>query len=139
MSNEDSTLPAAKCIDGDKTTKTVDNLCHSNRDANERAPWLALDFGASDTSVERVDIFNRADCCGERLKNVEVRVANELPTDGSQMFSGGSLFDKFDGPGFNGQHIIIPGKCPLLMNRDHYQYFRSSQVRQICHYPNGQC
>ena len=109
MSNEDSTLPAAKCIDGDKTTKTVDNLCHSNRDENERAPWLALDFGDSDSSVERVDIFNRADCCGPRLKNVEVRVSDELPTTSSQMFSGGSLLGKFDGPGDNGQHVIIEG------------------------------
>ena len=129
MSNEDSTLPAAKCIDGDKTTKTVDNLCHSNRDENERAPWLALDFGDSDSSVERVDIFNRADCCGPRLKNVEVRVSDELPTDGSQMFSGGSLFGKFGGPGYNGQQIIIEGLYPLLTNRDHDQYSRSSQVR----------
>ena len=109
MSAEDPDFPPARCIDGDKKTRTQEGICHSKRDENERAPWLALDFGASDTSVERVDIFNRADCCGDRLRNVEVRVANDLPTYGNVMFSSGSLFGKFDGPGDNGQHIIIEG------------------------------
>ena len=109
MSAEDPDFPPARCIDGDKKTRTQEGICHSKRNEKERAPWLALDFGDSATSVERVDIFNRADCCGDRLRNVEVRVANDLPTYGNVMFSSGALFGKFDGPGYNGQHIIIEG------------------------------
>ena len=60
-------------------------------------------------SVNRVEIFNREDCCGDWTRNVDVRVSNELPTSASEMFSGGSLLGHFAGPATNGQHIIITG------------------------------
>ena len=87
------------CIDN------TGNICHSD---GERSPWLAIDYGTS-VLVKRVEIFNRHDCCGDHTKNVDVRVADELPTSASQMFSGGSLLGQFDGPGADGQHIIITG------------------------------
>jgi len=62
-----------------------------------------------------VEIFNREDCCGEQTKNVEVRIANELPTSANQTFSGGSLLGHFAGPASDGQHIIISG--PTLSGR----------------------
>ena len=92
-------LPATNCIDN------TDSVCHSD---GERSPWLAIDYGTTVT-VKRVEIFNREDCCGDRTKNVNVRVADELPTSASQMFSGGSLLGQFAGPGVDGQHIIISG------------------------------
>ena len=82
-------------------------MCHDD-DPYERAPWLAIDYGTS-VLVKRVEIYNREDCCGERTKNVEVRISNELPTSDSQMFSGGSLLGQFAGPGADGEHIIITG------------------------------
>ena len=86
-------------------------MCHTQgrlTGPGETAPWLAIDYGKSIT-VKRVDIFNRDDCCGDRTKNVDVRVSNELPISGSEMFSGGSLFGHFAGPASNGEHIIISG------------------------------
>jgi len=80
-------------------------MCHTH---NERAPWLAIDYGSTVT-VKRVEIFNREGCCGDRTKNVDVRVSNELPTSGSQMFSGGFLLGHFAGPGIDGQHIVVSG------------------------------
>ena len=40
-----------------------------------RAPWLALDYGeGAKVSVEKVVLLNRVDCCGDRTKNVEIRL-----------------------------------------------------------------
>jgi len=102
-----STLPgfvAGNCIDGD--TGGRDTLCHS---FNGATPWIAVDYGTR-VSVQKVEIFNRADCCGDRTQNVDVRISDELPTSGSQMFSGGTLLGHFAGPATNGQHIIISGQ-----------------------------
>ena len=45
-------------------------------------PWLALHFG-SKVRVDRVEIWNRRDCCGHRLRNFEVRVTDALPSSGA--------------------------------------------------------
>ena len=107
MSSTDSSRTADRCIDGDTETDAYHggNMCHTQ---DEPFPWLAIDYGTS-VAVKRVEIFNRDDCCGDRTKNVDVRISNELPTSASQMFSGGSLLGHFDGPGADGQHIIITG------------------------------
>jgi len=109
--------PAEKCIDGDTGTDgdadtgpTNDgNMCHT-QEPGERSPWLAIDYGTPVT-VKRVEIFNRGDCCGWRTNNVDVRVADELPTSANQMFSGGSLLGHFAGPATDGEHIIITGEA----------------------------
>ena len=108
MSSTDGSKTADRCIDGDTESAANHghkNMCHTE---DEGLPWLAIDFGTTVT-VKRVEIFNRDDCCGDRTKNVDVRVAYELPTSSSQMFSGGSLLGQFAGPGADGQHIIITG------------------------------
>ena len=75
------------------------------------APWIAVDYGASVT-VRRVEIFNRGHN-GRHTRNVDVRISDELPTSSSQMFSGGTLFGHFAGPGTDGQHIIISGQATV--------------------------
>ena len=106
---------AGNCIDGD--TETVhpgkNAMCHTKKDLT---PWISIDYGTR-VIVERVEIFNRRDCCGDRTRNVDVRISDQLPTSGDQMFSGGSLLGHFAGPGTKGQHIIISGQ-KLLLN--HY-------------------
>ena len=79
-------------------------MCHTEF---EPAPWLAIDYGTSVT-VRRVEIFNR-DGFGDRTRNVDVRVSNELPSTGALMFSGGSLLGHFSGPAADGQKITISG------------------------------
>ena len=104
---------ASNCIDG--VIGDDSNLCHTN--GNEDAPWIAIDYGTSVT-VQRVEIFNRgsdstgcvSNGCGERTRNVDVRISDELPTSASQMFSGGTLLGHFAGPGTDAQRIIISGQ-----------------------------
>ena len=80
-------------------------MCHTEV---EPAPWLAIDYGTSVT-VRRVEIFNR-DGFGDRTRNVDVRISNELPSTGALMFSGGSLLGHFTGPAADGQKITISGQ-----------------------------
>ena len=86
---------ASKCID------EIDgkNMCISK---SEMAPWLALDFGRQ-VSVGRVVLHNRGDCCGDRLRNVDVRVSDTLPQTGSRKFTGGTLLGSFTGPSQDGR------------------------------------
>ena len=58
-------------------------------------------------SVGKTVIVNRKTCCGERAKNIEVRLSNELPADGESMYEGGLLLGKFEGPGTTGGTIEI--------------------------------
>ena len=111
--DNDDFYGAAKCIDGNTegpdqgvTDGASADFCHTE---SEPTPWIAIDFGTTVT-VQRVELFNRRTCCGDRTRNVDVRVADELPTSGSQMFSGGTLLGHFAGPGTTGQHIIVSGQ-----------------------------
>ena len=97
---------------------------------NEPAPWIAIDYGTTVT-VQRVEIFNRRDCCGERTQNVDVRISDAIPTSGSQMFSGGTFSGHFAGPTIIGQHIIITGQNLLLKKERKKIYFwQISQVKR---------
>ena len=95
---------ADKCIDGE-ITPIERTVCHS---LPEPYPWLAIDYGY-DVTVDRVEIINRKGCCGNRTKNVDVRISNKLPDNAHSMFSGGSLLGHFAGPAKKGQHIVISG------------------------------
>ena len=94
---------AANCIDG---VTGAGKMCHTRRNLY---PWFAVDYGKT-FAINRVEIFNRRDCCGDRTKNINVRVSDDLPTTDKQMFSGGALLGHFAGPGTDGQHIVISGR-----------------------------
>ena len=78
-------------------------MCHTHA---EKAPWLALDFGLP-VSVEKIVINNRDNCCGDRFRNVEVRVADQLPVSGQQKFMGGHLLASYKGPARTGDVITL--------------------------------
>ena len=123
---------AANCIDGNSGPG---KMCHTQ---NDPYPWLALDVGKTFV-IERVEIFNRHDCCGERTRKVEVRVSEELPTSASQKFSGGSLLGGFAGPGTDGEQITISGGNPCYCYRALMGcvIIRQMDKWQICHSPDG--
>ena len=106
-------LGPEKCVDG-----VIDNpenfwdpnfsLCATD---TEKAPWLAIDYGEdAKVSVTEVVLFNRADCCHNRTRNVEIWLADEIPTSGAEKFSGGKLLGTFAGPGTPGERIVIPSQ-----------------------------
>ena len=65
--------PPHRCVDSNPATFCIV--------AEDPFPWLALYLG-SRARVNRVEIWNRRDCCGFRLRNLEVRVADSLPASG---------------------------------------------------------
>ena len=88
-SSEDKILfPATKCIDGntegpgfetddgDAVKINTINMCHTQ---NEPTLWIAIDYSVN-VMVQRVEIFNRRGCSGQRTQNVEVVALNELQT-----------------------------------------------------------
>ena len=106
-------FPAENCIDGETKGPVFDpsdgvtvRLCHTK---NDIAPWIALHY-VTPVTVQRVVLFNREDCCGERTKEVKVRISDELPRSGRQLFTGGTLFGSFDGPADDGEKIVITGQ-----------------------------
>ena len=81
-------------------------MCHTK--CNDNAPWIALEFSGP-VKVTKVVIYNRDDGYGSRFRNVEVRLADELPTSGDQMYNGGQLLGTFAGPGGKGEIIKVEG------------------------------
>ncbi|XP_062616011.1 fucolectin-6-like [Saccostrea cucullata] len=65
----------------------------------EFSPWLRIDL-ANTTSVSKVLVYNRRDCCGGRFHDVSVNV-NEPQS--VQKFSCGF----FPGPASNGDRILF--------------------------------
>ena len=134
----DANFGAAKCIDGntegpDEGTSDGANadFCHTN---DEPMPWIALDYGTT-VNVQRVDIFNRRATRGERTRNIFVRISDEIPTSGSEIFSGGKLLGNFAGTASNGQQITISGQKLRVEIAE--EYSRPSTAWQICHSPDG--
>ena len=87
------------------------DLCHTG---SHPAPWLAIDFGEeAQVSVEKVVLFNRNSSKNyenDRLRNVEVRLTDELPTTANEKFSKGHLLGSFEGPATAGQEVEIKAK-----------------------------
>ena len=102
------TYSANKCIDGN-TDGPKEDMCHTQA---ERAPWLAISFGEQRmVSIETVVLFNRihgTPSAWERTKNIEVRLANELPPKPTTgMFTGGVLLGTYKGPAGKGEIVEI--------------------------------
>ena len=122
---------AGNCIDGE----TGGKLCHTK---SESAPWLAIDYGQQ-VIIKSVEIFNRRGQYANRLKNVDIRVAEERPKSdyGNEMFTGGQLFGHFKGPAENGEEILVTGqkhisKCKKI----DFAYYRCTDIREVRHCPN---
>ena len=105
--NNATIFGAHKCIDG--KIFLSGGRC---RTKGEPAPWLAIDFGTS-VAIQRVEIVNRVDWNPQWTQNVDVRIADKLPTSGSEMFARGSLLGHFAGPDTAGQNITISGQQQL--------------------------
>ena len=73
-----TSLPGSLCIDNKRETK-----CHTK--GGETWPWVAVQIPPS--TVKRVKILNRVDCCGDRTKNVKVWVGNSVPTTTDKEYS----------------------------------------------------
>ena len=89
------------------------NLQTSRRPEDRRRElWIQLELGL--VSVDRVDIKNRKDCCGDRTSAVEVSVGwapiheTDTPEFQTNNIDRGVLCGHFPGKGTNGELMVIP-------------------------------
>ena len=126
-------LGAEKCIDGKINLESVwepnFSLCHTS---SEKAPWLAIDYGAN-VAVQEIVLYNRYDCCHNYFKNAEIRLADELPTSGAEKFSGGELLGTFAGPGTQGERIVVQSQPGWEKKSGRYLIVQISGKSTILH------
>jgi hypothetical protein len=65
--------PAKFAVDGDKNQNYGTSCTHTNLQAN---PWWKVDLG-SNYYIYGLKVWNRADCCGERLTTLKVQTSND--------------------------------------------------------------
>lgn len=65
---------SSRAVDGNSNTNYFAGSCtHTNGIYSQHEHWWRVDLGQVEPVTE-VYIVNRGDCCGERLKNFDVRV-----------------------------------------------------------------
>ncbi|XP_064630377.1 uncharacterized protein LOC135489122 [Lineus longissimus] len=77
---------ASRAVDGNRDMFYSSNSCtHTNADRSDSSNnnWWAVDLG-EETVIMRVVLYNRADCCGNRLANFDIVVTNQEPTPGQK-------------------------------------------------------
>jgi len=64
---------AARAVDGRTDGTFSHGSCtHTKQDTN---PWWRVDLGKT-MNIQHIEVYNRADCCGERLERFQVRVGD---------------------------------------------------------------
>src|SRR6185436_6131884 len=97
-------LPKENLTDGSLTTVT-----HNNAQVDDF--YFMVDLGAL-FKLENIELFNRADCCPERLSNFTVTIlddAGELP--GPPVWSANVRTNNTNS-GMGGRDVIIPSRDP---------------------------
>ena len=84
--------------------------------ANETYPWLQVEL-INIVDLQSIQIFNRANCCGDRLRDIEVRAGT---TKTSPNFRGRIINNAecgtFTGPGADGVNYNITCHAPIRAN-----------------------
>ena len=143
MSSQYTTYKAEFCIDGKEEGAEygkAKTMCHTNNGGkkSDPFPWFAIDYGKGvKVSVEKVIIANRVKCCGHRTLNVEVRLTNELPTDGKSKLTSGQLVGTFEGPGKNGQKIEVKAEDDWMETLGRYLIVQMDHSDKTDHAKQG--
>merc|ERR1712180_407436 len=95
---------ASNCIDGNPNP-----MCHTL--GSESYPWVTVVIPRS--IVRGIRITNRANCCGDRMKNMKIWVGNGLPSTTDVEYTGGALLGTFSGPGNHGQVLQITSRTEV--------------------------
>ena len=84
---------------------------------SEMFPWLEMTLTTTIT-IQAVEITNRADCCGENLRNLEVRAGlDEIAGTAGERLDVNEVCGVLDGPGATGARYRV--ECSLNQQTDH--------------------
>ena len=73
QSSTASNAKASRATDGNTDTTFSKNSCTATK--QEESPWWSVDLDRT-MEVKSVTVFNRGDCCGDRLNGFEVKVGD---------------------------------------------------------------
>ena len=90
-----------KAVDNDMETM----FHNANHPTEEMNPWLQIELEYIST-VNQVILHNRRDCCGNRMKDVALRVGLKKFTKGMEV-KNDEICATYQGPGSDGEKIII--------------------------------
>ncbi len=95
----------AQAVDGEPST-------FSHTGDADLAPWWAVDLGGT-WSIDEISIYNRADCCGDRLYNLTVRV---IDATGAEVWASDVLNPVVEGatPGSPGSVLLAAPPTPVV-------------------------
>ena len=83
------------------------NHAHFFHSSTEDYPWLQIKL-ATPQEVSKLKIVNRQDCCGDRLKNIEIRAGvSPVPNGFKGLLTVNEKVGLFSGPGADGQTYTI--------------------------------
>ena len=104
--------PASIAIDGltDGTGGVCEGLAHSE---TENDPWWMVDLGVS-IEIDRVVIWNRVNCCSERLSNAAVLLMDENNNIVGQLPDIGDATGKVTIE-LNAANFALPSEMPSLL------------------------
>ena len=71
---------ANKAVDGNDSGQLSASICTHTK--SEDKPWWRVDL-RSPTLITQLVIFNRADCCRERLHSFTIRIGDSLANNGN--------------------------------------------------------
>jgi len=69
--SDDAKFRPSKCIDNDVSDVNDNGLCHSDGSN----PWLVIDLRGQ--QANKIVIYNRVSCCGERILGANVKYTND--------------------------------------------------------------
>ena len=74
QSSTASNAKASRATDGNTDTTFSKNSCTATKE--EESPWWSVDLDRT-MEVKSVTVYNRGDCCGDRLNGFEVKVGDD--------------------------------------------------------------
>ena len=66
--------PASNCINGIRESNANSQLCHTQRNSGPNE-WFEIDLGVT-RNIDVINIFNRNNCCRNRIRNMFVMVSD---------------------------------------------------------------
>jgi hypothetical protein len=124
-----ATLGPQFAVDGLFSTTYEGPFYHS---AISQHPWLKIEFDQAVT-LTGIRLYNRQDCCGDRLNNIMVRAgSSRIPDDYSGIITQNTLCGNFTGPGENAGVYVVTCKYPIIADVITIQIVKSgNQILQL--------
>ena len=87
QSSTASNAKASRATDGNTDTTFSKNSCTATKE--EESPWWSVDLDRT-MEVKSVTVYNRGDCCGDRLNGFEVKVGDSSKSWNKNAACGGN-------------------------------------------------